>query len=307
MVEYTGFDVAIVGSGATGGWVAKELTERGLRTIVLEAGPRITPSDVDRENRPPWEVERDVRRRPVQSRNRCFSPANCHLYVDDLEHPYATPKNAPFNWIRSRVAGGRTLLCTGVALRMSDWEFRPSAHGGVGPDWPIGHADLAPYYSKVERYYLVRGAPAALPQLPDSDFAGVEAWPRPFCDAVWRVHEELGIRLTATRYIDNRLEAPGGFVRRSSMGSTLADAERTGRLVLRTDATVTRLELDTATGRIASLRFFVSATSKGAMPTRRSTEGTRSKAPSSQTRQTTPTSSSCSTCTVRCSRGPRIV
>ena len=158
-------DALVVGSGATGSWAAKQLTESGLEVVLLEAGesPSPDPDATDTESEA-------SERQPIQSRCHAYSPETSHLFVDDLDNPYSFPDDAPFNWIRGRQIGGRLHTWAGISVRMSDHQFKAASDDGIGEDWPISHADLAPYYGLVERYLKVTGRRARLPQLPDGVF-----------------------------------------------------------------------------------------------------------------------------------------
>jgi choline dehydrogenase-like flavoprotein len=251
------FDIVIVGSGATGGWAAKELTEKGHRVCLLEAGPRLEPAELDRADD---EAEHPSKRRPIQSRNRVFTARNGHLYIDDLDHPYATPPDAPYHWIRSRLLGGRTLLWSGICLRMSDLEFNGADSVAGRVRWPISERDLAPHYDRVETFLGVRGVRDGLPYLPDGQFLPpAKPW-EPFMHDYARALNDRwpDRRMIAPRGIERAESSPraeNGYPRCSSVGSTLAAAERTGRLAVHPDAVVTRLNLDASTGRINRIHY----------------------------------------------------
>src|SRR3954451_15298287 len=116
------YDAIVVGSGATGGWAAKELTESGLRVALLEAGP-LFPVDVNA----PARVTVDAgQRQPIQSRCYALTDHTAHLFVDDVDNPYSVPEGRPFHWIPSRQVGGRLHVWGRVSPRMSDYEIGPS-------------------------------------------------------------------------------------------------------------------------------------------------------------------------------------
>ena len=171
------YDVLVIGAGLTGGWAAKELAEAGLEVLVLDAGPWLEPHDVASvEPRSSPRRREAARRQPVQSQTLAYWMYHPNLFVDDFDHPYAVVAHSPFAWIRGRQVGGRSLTWGGATLRLSDYEFRDPDRDGVGPRWPIGYADLAPYYDTVERVLGVAGSAEGLPQLPD----GVFLPPAPF-------------------------------------------------------------------------------------------------------------------------------
>ena len=176
------FDAIVVGSGATGGCAAKELTERGLRVALLEAGPEVPfgGGGVDHAMRG------QLRRRRAPARRRTPSPppiaseiqalcyaydeSTAHLFADDLDSPYSHPDEKPFELDPQPRVGGRLHTWGRMCLRMSDWELKAASRDGIGVDWPISYADLAPYYDRVEAYMRVCGTPEGLPQLPDGPF-----------------------------------------------------------------------------------------------------------------------------------------
>ena len=173
------FDAVVVGSGATGGWVAKQLTEAGLEVAVLEAGRRLNPAEDYTEHTLPHEMPfrgrrlaaRDLQaKQPVQSRcYQCDEYAN-HLFIDDTEHPYTTPADRRFDWIRGRHVGGKSIMWARQSYRLSDYDFKAASRDGFGEDWPLSYEELAPYYDQVERFIGISGQAEGLPQLPDSRF-----------------------------------------------------------------------------------------------------------------------------------------
>ncbi len=248
------FDAIVVGSGATGGWAAKQLTESGLRVALLEAGKKITPKDFT-EHTQSWQLpylgnSPKIRRdRPIQGKCYACRESNQEWFVNDRENPYTQDK--PFNWIRMRVLGGRSLSWGRQSYRMSDLDFKAASHDGYGDDWPISHADLLPYYEQVERYVGISGTAEGLPQLPDSVFLpGMEmtcgeqilkeSSKKKFGRTV-----TIGRAAVLTKNHNGRQAchycgpceqgcATNSYF--SSPWTTIADAQRTGRLSLFTDA-----------------------------------------------------------------------
>lgn len=141
-------DVVVVGAGAAGGWAAKELAEAGLRVTILDAGPR-------RPQPEPGGLER----RPVQASSYACTAETAHLFVDDVDNPYEVGGDSPFVWIRSRQVGGRLHVWGRTSPRMRDDEFKAASRDGHGDDWPLSEADLAPSYTRVERFLDVRRTP----------------------------------------------------------------------------------------------------------------------------------------------------
>ncbi len=165
------YDVAIVGSGACGGWASMALAQAGFKIAVLEAGSQI---DTFKEFKHRWPYEMQFRGagQPGLLRKyfRGATEYNYRIMIDDRENPYTTPPDKPFDWRRSRVLGGRTLHWSRATDRFSDLEFKAASRDGYGEDWPISYADIAPYYDRVERFIGVSAASANLPQFPDGVF-----------------------------------------------------------------------------------------------------------------------------------------
>src|SRR6476646_990382 len=167
------YDAIVVGSGATGGWAAKELTAAGMRVALLEAGAKITPRDFT-EHQQSWQLpylgrSPLIRReRPIQSLCYACREHNYKWFVNDIENPYTQAK--PFTWIRMRVLGGRSLSWGRQSYRLSDLDLKAASRDGYGDDWTISYDEFAPYYEDVVFYFNVRGTTENLPQLPDSIF-----------------------------------------------------------------------------------------------------------------------------------------
>lgn len=172
------YDAIVIGSGITGGWAAKELTEAGLETLVLEAGPDVVPSRDYTEHVPVWDMRyrglgdrRRLRERQAIQRE-CYAcdELGSAFFVDDVDNPYTTPEDAPFLFLRGRQVGGRSIMWGRQVYRLSDLDFEANAREGIGVDWPIRYADLEPWYDHVERFIGVSGEALGLPHLPDSRF-----------------------------------------------------------------------------------------------------------------------------------------
>lgn len=173
--EHT-YDAIVVGSGISGGWAAKELCEKGLKTLVLERGRNVEHiKDYTTAMLKPWELKfrgwqspEMKENHPIQSRCYAFDEATEHFWVNDKENPYNEIK--PFNWLRGYHVGGRSLMWGRQCYRWSDIDFEANAKDGHGVDWPIRYKDIAPWYSYVESFVGISGQPEGLPQLPDGEF-----------------------------------------------------------------------------------------------------------------------------------------
>jgi choline dehydrogenase-like flavoprotein len=171
------YDAVIVGAGASGGWAAKRLAEAGLRVALVDAGRPLGDGDF-REHRQAHELpyrnrapEVVRRTRPRQSECYACTEHNYDWFVNDLEEPYTTPDDTPFSWQgRMRITGGRTNVWARLSYRLSELDFKAASFDGHGVDWPIGLADLAPYYDLVEDYIGVSGQAEGSYELPDGRF-----------------------------------------------------------------------------------------------------------------------------------------
>ena len=172
------YDAIVVGSGMTGGWAAKELTELGLRTLVLDAGRPIVPNKDYREHTPPWEMpfrglgdrQTVARRQAVQRNSVTFDEMSHQFWVDDVDNPYSTPANKAFHWLRARQVGGKSIIWGRQVYRWSNLDFEANLRDGIGVDWPIRYADIAPWYDLVDRFIGVSGQAEGLAHLPDGPF-----------------------------------------------------------------------------------------------------------------------------------------
>lgn len=275
----TEFDAIVVGSGISGGWAAKELTERGLRTLVLEAGGPIDPQKDYVEHVPAWDLhfrgygdrtamERD---QPVQKTCYACDEWGSKFFVNDRENPYTTPDDEPFRWIRGRQVGGRSIMWGRQVYRWSDLDFTANLQDGHGTDWPIRYADIAPWYSHVERFIGVSGERLGLAQLPDGEFLPpmelncAERQVRDRVAGAFGGERRLTIGRTAilTRDHNGRKAChycgpcERGCITHSyfnSIGSTLPAARATGRLTLRPHSVVHSVVYDPRSGRASGVR-----------------------------------------------------
>ncbi|NOW48589.1 choline dehydrogenase-like flavoprotein [Novosphingobium sp. SG751A] len=280
MMEYE-FDAIVVGSGITGGWAAKELTEAGLKVLMIERGREIVHGDYPREMKAPWELpfrgrgdtQRYKRDHAVQMLNRHFTEWTEDHFVNDRENPYELGADSAFTWFRSYQLGGKSLTWGRQCYRWSDYDFGANARDGMGTDWPIRYADIAPWYDKVERFIGVSGAAEGLAALPDGQFQppfalnAVEKSVREKVSAQWpdrrltigrtanltQAKEEEGRAPCQSRDICNRGCSFGAYF--STQSSTLPAATKTGRLTVITDAQVEKVDYDPATRRVTGVRW----------------------------------------------------
>ena len=243
------FDILIIGSGHAGGMAAKILTESGVRCLMLNAGP---VADVSRDAQQKHAYELPYRGfKPPGRLEHVFqaSEFNANVWVDEQEVPYTFESANPYNWVRVRLFGGRSLFWSRQSFRLSDYEFKSRSHDGFGEDWPIAHADLAPYYSRVEEIFQVAGAMDGPPQMPDGNFV-LDA--DPWTESMQRF---MAAGKAFNMPICKQRRALGRDGLASSVNLLLPDAERTGKLTSIANAVVRELTLDAATGRPNGCHF----------------------------------------------------
>jgi choline dehydrogenase-like flavoprotein len=157
--ERNRYDCIIVGSGAAGGWAAMELTAQGLSVIVLEAGPLLVPARDFMSHK--WPYESKHRGRLTLSEKQAYpyttDEYTRHIFVDNQLHPYVTSKDKPYDWVRAKVVGGKTLVWGRGVPRYSDLNLKAKSHDGYGEDWPLSYKELEPHYDKVEQTIGVAG------------------------------------------------------------------------------------------------------------------------------------------------------
>ena len=261
------FDAIVVGSGISGGWAAKELTEGGLKTLVLERGRNVEHiKDYPTAHKHPWEFahgthlsKEELAERPIQS-SHC-NATDKHFYVKDSEHPYIQEK--PFKWIRGYQVGGRSLTWGRQSYRLSEMDFEANKKDGHGVDWPIRYTDIEKWYDYVEQYVGISGTMEGLPHLPDGKFL-----PEIPLNAVEKhLKQSIGKHYQDRRLINGRVanltekkkgRGPcmyrnlcsrgcpfGGYF--SSNSSTLLDAHNSDNLTLRENSVVKEVVYDAAT------------------------------------------------------------
>src|SRR4026209_820613 len=169
-------DAIVVGSGISGGWAAKELTEKGLRVLLLERGKNIEHiKDYENATKGPWDYpHRGGRTKameaayPVLKRDYPLNEKNLDWWANDQESPYTEAKR--FDWYRGYHVGGRSLMWGRQSYRWSETDFKANEKDGIAIPWPIGYKDIEPWYTHVEKFAGIQSSYQNLPQLPDSHF-----------------------------------------------------------------------------------------------------------------------------------------
>ena len=257
-------DVIVVGSGASGGWVAKELTEQGLNVLMLEAGPARVPTRDFTEHVWPYQLKfrgfgdkkQFLENQPVQRLCYACDEYSHQFFVNDHENPYTTAPDKPFMWIRGRQVGGKTYCWARECYRYSDYEFKAASRDGYGEDWPLTYKDLKPYYDKVESFIGVAGSLEGLEQFPDGNFLPPMKLSCGSVLAKQVIEKKFGWRLMPDRVANLTVPHNGrpachycnqcqrGCFTASYFNSpsvTLPAAWRTGRLTLVSDAVVSHV------------------------------------------------------------------
>ena len=266
------YDAIIIGSGASGGMAAKELTERGFEVLILEAGPKIEPSQFPM-NKDPWDsMYRGFGPPGWKQKEQWMEDTAGHFsrsfYVSDTEHPYTTDPGKPFLWVRARVVGGKTLHWGRLSWRLSDLDFKAATHDDFDTDWPIEYKEIEPYYDKAEEWIGVSGNRDGLWWQPDGKFLppmGLNCGEH----LLKKGAAKLGINLIQPRVAMLTALRPhhakygraqchycgscgngctvGAMF--NSLSSTLPAAEATGRMTMRTNSIVRHILVDDNTAK----------------------------------------------------------
>ena len=279
--EQESYDAIVVGTGISGGWAAKELCEKGLKTLVLERGRMVTHrDDYKTANMDPWDfpngdqpTQEMIAKQEKQNRTGYTTKASSNMwFVNDLEHPYNETKR--FDWMRGYHVGGRSLQWGRHSYRWSDIDFKANLNDGHGVDWPVRYKDIAPWYDKVESYIGVTGENLGLPQLPDGQFEPMMELNCVEQHVREKVAENFDGRVvTAGRvaHINSDKQFDGDGRSRcqyrnrcirgcpfgayfSSLSSTLPAAEATGNMTLRPDSIVHEVMYDPDTKRATGVK-----------------------------------------------------
>ena len=286
----TDYDAIVVGTGISGGWAAKELCEKGLKTLVLERGRNVKHGDYPTANLDPWDMENGykqpesvlARDYPKQRRTGyTTNPVCADFFVKDSEHPYEETEGTRFDWIRGYQVGGRSLVWGRQSYRWSPMDFEANAKDGIAIDWPIRYKEVEKWYDYVESFAGISGLNEGLRQLPDGkllkpmDFTCVETDLRAQMEKRWK-HRRLTIGRTAHITSDGDKFGKRGacqFRNRcmrgcpygayfSSNSSTLPAAEATGNMTLRPFSIVHEVIFDKETQKAKGVRVIDTETKK---------------------------------------------
>ena len=274
------YDAIVIGSGISGGWAAKELCEAGLKTLVLERGRKIVHNkDYPTANLHPWELSHrgrvdaeTLKNNPLISKAAGYGEDTKHFFIQDADHPYIQAK--PFDWVRGYQIGGKSLTWGRACQRWSPYEFTAPERQGYGMNWPIGYADVAPWYAHVEKFIGVCGTRDGIEAMPDGEFLPPfefncaedhfsktvrEKFGRHMVHARWahltqptELHLQQGRGKCQARNLCMRGCPFGGYF--SSVSSTLPWAERTGNLTIRPHSVVHSIIYDEKSGKASGVR-----------------------------------------------------
>jgi choline dehydrogenase-like flavoprotein len=275
------FDAIVIGSGVSGGFAAKELTEKGLKVLMLDRGRMVEHGeDYPYDGKPAYEVPaRNIMPKPLQEKDYFIAkrgyvqPSNMGFYNNDRMNPYAFDEGSKFYWIRPGAVGGKSLIWGRWSFRWAPEDFDANKREGVDGAWPIGYDDVAPWYAKVEDYIGVSGSRENLPYLPDSNFQPAmpmniaEKWLKQQLEAKFPGRKLINTRLsnmTEDKPDQGRTKCQfrnqcgngcsfGAYF--STQAVTLPAARATGRLTLQSDAVVTNIEYDAARKRVTGVRY----------------------------------------------------
>ena len=281
------FDAIVIGSGISGGWAAKELTEKGLKTIVLERGRDVVHlKDYPTATKNPWEfAHRNIKfaafkkENPIVSKCYAFGESSEHFFVKDAEHPYVQEK--PYDWIRGYQVGGKSLLWARQTQRWSKYDFEGPKRDGFAVDWPIRYEDIDAWYTHVEKFAGISGNKDGLDTLPDGEF--LPPWEmncveKELVDKINTtykdrrviqgrcahltkpnpVHLEQGRGQCQARSLCERGCPFGGYF--SSNAATLPWAQKTGNLTLRPNSVVHSIIYDEATQKASGVKVIDAVT-----------------------------------------------
>lgn len=279
------YDAIVIGSGISGGWAAKELCEKGLKTIVLERGRNVRHIlDYPTANLDPWDFERMDRvsreeRKQYEKQSRTgytIRESSKHWWVNDLENPYTEVKR--FDWMRGYHVGGRSIMWGRQSYRLGPLDFEANAKDGVAVDWPVRYDDIAPWYDYVEKFIGVNGQKEGLSQLPDGQFLPPMEMNCVEKHLRTEVAKNFNGRVVTIGRSANLTQEHNGrgkcqYRNRcirgcpygayfSSNASTLPAAEATGNMTLRPHSIVTGIIYDPKTNRAKGVRILDAETNE---------------------------------------------
>ena len=277
------FDAIVVGSAMSGGWAAKEFTEKGMKTLLLDRGRQVIhQEDYPTEGATPWELSNNGRV-PKEELNKDYEiqkmaflqEYNKHFFVKDSEHGYEQPDDKMFTWIRGYHVGGRSITWGKQTYRWSEMDFNSNINDGHGVDWPIRYGDIAPWYDYVEEFAGISGSIENIPTLPDGVFQPpmemtcVEAEMKKRFDEVFDdrhfiigrcahltepTEEQISLGRQKCQYRNECMRGCSFGAYFSSQSATLPAAERTGNLTTITDAIGHSVLYDPDSGKATGVR-----------------------------------------------------
>lgn len=281
MSQANTFDAIVIGSGISGGWAAKELCEKGLKTLVLERGRNVEhKKDYPTMVSNPWDMPHrnqiplaDRIENPVVNRCYAYKEDTEHFFVKDTEHPYVQEK--PFDWVRGYQVGGKSLIWARQTQRWSKYDFEGPGRDGFAVDWPIRYDDIAPWYSYVERFVGVSGNNDGVETLPDGEF--LPAWEmncveKEIRDRILASYQDRHVMIGRCAHLTQPQEhhlkmGRGQCMARnqcyrgcpfgayfSSNAATLPAAAATGNLTIRPDSVVHSIIYDDQKGKVTGVR-----------------------------------------------------
>lgn len=272
------YDAIVVGTGISGGWAAKELTEKGLKTLVLERGRMVKHPDYPTATKEPWELpnagrptQEDLRQQGKQARTGyTVAQGHKHWFVNDLDHPYSEVNR--FDWMRGYHVGGRSITWGRQSYRLSDLDFEANVKDGIAIDWPLRYKEIAPWYDYVEQYIGVSGQVENYPALPDGKFLPPMELNCVELELKKSLKDKFSRLLTIGRTAHATAPLPhspqrgtcqfrnlcmrgcpyGGYF--SSVASTLPAAEKTGNMTLRPNSIVSEIIYDEQKGKATGVK-----------------------------------------------------
>jgi choline dehydrogenase-like flavoprotein len=283
------FDAIVIGSGISGGWAAKELTEKGLKVLMLDRGRMVEHGDYPYDGKGSWEMpyrgrvpKELVASDYFQSR---FGGADgsdrVQYFNNDRLNPYAYEDSKAYRWVRPAIFGGKSITWGRVSLRWNAVDFEANKKDGHGNDWPVRYEDIAPWYSYVEKWAGISGSKEGLDELPDGEFQPphpmniAEEWVKPRFEAANPGRKLIHIRnanMTEDKpeqgrtRCQNRSQCSRGCsfgAYFSTQASTLPAAMATGNLTVMPDSVVTSLEYDEKAKRVTGVRVVDANTKVG--------------------------------------------